>query len=67
MGLISLTWVFATNIQSPQMDNLLRLSHFYNLLFQVKEDIRTGIFLFHFKTTQCENHFDINLIKSIQQ
>ena len=33
------------------------------LLFLVIEAILTGLFLFNFETTQCKNHFDLNLVK----
>ena len=36
---------------------------FYTLLFSVRDAILTGLFLFNFKTTQCKNHFDTNLVK----
>ena len=41
----------------------LRFSLFHFLLFLVIEAILTGLFLFNFETTQCKNHFDLNLVK----
>ena len=44
-------------------NSIQRFFQFHTSQFLVTDAILIGLFLFDFETTQCNNHFDINLVK----
>ena len=44
-------------------DSIERFFQFHTLLFLEMDANLTGLFLFNFETTSCENHSDTNLVK----
>ena len=57
-------WINAKIIDHKAGTILLKdFCRYYTLLFVVKVDIFTGLFLLNFKTTHCKNYSGTNLVK----